>query len=97
MHNSLTETLCHIFLSEVDNVSLKAENKFFFVKTELAGKHDFIALSETWLSNLDKLEDYKTLGYQLPIHKDRALARVSYGRVVIWISNSIGCKRRSDL
>ena len=51
----------------------------------------------TWLSNLDKSEDYKIPGYQLPIHTDRALGRVSYGWVMVWISNSIGCKMHNDL
>ena len=52
---------------------LKAEIKFLFAKTELAGKRNIVALSETWLRNMDKSRDFKISGYQLPLHRDWAL------------------------
>ena len=53
--------LCDLNICHTNIRSLKAESYFFFVKTELAGKH-IISLNETWLSNLDNSEDDKISG-----------------------------------
>ena len=80
--------LCDFTICHANIHSPKAENKFFLVKPEAEqGKHDIIELSETWLSHLDKSEDYKIQSYQLIIHKDRALRWVSNRAVMVWFSN----------
>ena len=85
-------TICHANIR-----SLKAKGKFLSIKTELAGKYDIIALSETWLSDVDKSEKFSIPGYQLPLRRDRHQGRVPFGGVLVWVSNKIACKRRLDL
>ena len=80
-------TVCHANVR-----SIKAENKFLFLKSELANNFDIITLSETWLSNLDKTANFTIPGYQLPFRKDRNLGTECYGGVMAYIADHIGCK-----
>ena len=85
-------TLCH------QNIrSIKGKEKLLHIKTELANNYDIIALSETWLSDGDKTEDYLLKGYQVPHRRDRSFGVEGYGGVMVWVSDKIACKRRKDL
>ena len=88
---------CDINICHANVRSIKRQNRMTFINTELCGKFDIITCSETWLCNNDKTEDFKLPGYQLPFRKDRSIGAESYGGVMAWISDNIGCKRRQDL
>ena len=67
------------------------------IKSELAGHYDIIALSETWLSDTDNINDFLLEGYQVPERRDRSFGVGGYGGVMVWVSDKIACKRRQDL
>ena len=77
--------------------SLKAKDKFFYLKTELGGVFDIITCSETWLSERDASKNFYIPNYQHPFRKDRSFGRQPWGGVMAWVSDSIACKRREDL
>ena len=85
-------TICHINIR-----SIKGKDKLLHVKTDLAGRYDVIALSETWLSEYDRTDDFLLPGYQIPQRRDRTIGAVGYGGVMVWVSDKIACKRRQDL
>ena len=90
--NTLTEIkICHANVR-----SIKGNNRLFFVRNELAGKFDIITCSETWLCTEDKSNKFEIAGYQPLFRKDRAQGREPFGGVLAWVSNNVGCKRRSD-
>ncbi len=72
-------------------------NKMSHVATDLGSKFDVITLSETWLRPEDNDKNFQLDGYQAVHRKDRSIGTVGYGGVLAWVSNSIACKRRSDL
>ncbi len=73
--------------------SLKQENKFFHIKSELAGNYDIITCSETWLGERDESRFYHLYDNQTPFRKDRCVGKMGYGGVRAWINNNIACKR----
>ena len=77
--------------------SVSSSNKLTFIKTELAGKYDIIALSESWLCNNDRSEKLKIPGYQMPFRRDRDNGQTPYGGVMAYITDSLVCKRRKDI
>ena len=85
-------TICHANIR-----SVKGKNKLLHIETELAGKYDIITLSETWLSDTDKSDDFLLTGYQSPHRRDRSFGAEGYGGVMVWVSDKIACKRRQDL
>ena len=90
--NTLTEIkICHANVR-----SIKGNDKLFFVQNDLAGKFDIITCSETWLCAEDKSTKFQLPGYQPVFRKDRAQGREPFGGVLAWVSNNVGCKRRTD-
>ena len=55
---------------------------------------DIIAFTETWLSPAIPDEDISLVNYQIPYRKDRP---DSYGGVIVYVKDTIPCKRRQDL
>ena len=68
--------------------------KLDLIQTELS-HFDVTALSETWLSNNVSTDEILFPNYQRPFRKDRT--NNSYGGVIIYVKETIPCKRRSDL
>ena len=85
-------SLCHVNIR-----SIKAKDKFLHIQTDLAGKYDILALSETWLSDVDKTDNFLLQGYQQPHRRDRSFGAEGYGGVMVWVTDKIACKRRKDL
>ena len=54
-----------------------------------------IALSEPWLSDNVSTDEIMLRNYQRPFRKDTV--DNSYGGVIIYVKESISCKRRLDL
>ena len=71
-------SICHANIR-----SLKAKDKFLGIDTELTGKFDLIALTETWLTCNDKSEDFLLNGYQAPFRWDRSIEREGHGGIVL--------------
>ena len=68
--------------------------KLDLIQTELS-YFDVIALSETWISNNVSTDEILFPNYQRPFRKDRT--NNSYDGVIIYVKDTIPCKRRSDL
>ena len=85
-------SICHVNVR-----SLGAEGRMESIQTDLADKHDIIAVTETWLRPTDDSSKFHLAGFQSPIRKDRNFGQVGYGGVLLWVANSIVCKRRPDL
>ena len=71
--------------------------KLDYIKCHLADSFDVITVSESWLTSADKSHNFKLNNFQGPIRKDRSFGNIGYGGVLLWVRNSIGHKRRSDL
>ena len=84
--------ICHANVRSICN-----EEKFNQVKCELGQTYDIITLSETWLSDKQKISEYKIEGYQKPFRRDRKVGTKGYGGAIAYVSNNISCKRREDL
>ena len=85
-------SVCHVNVR-----SLGAEGRMESIQTDLADKHDIIAVTETWLLPTDDSSKFNLSGFQSPIRKDRNFGQLGYGGVLLWVSNSIVCKRRPEL
>jgi hypothetical protein len=84
----------NISLCNVNIRSIKKPGRFEAAKLALAGKHDIIAMTETWLLPEHEDKDLELPGYVGPYRLDRP---AGHGGVMAWVSDSIVSKRRKDL
>lgn len=94
-HPGPTTWLSSLSICHANIRSIRGQEKFSQVSCELGGNFDIITLSESWLSNRDKSNDYRIAGYQSPFRRDRA-DNSGYGGVMAYVSSNIACKRRDD-
>ena len=92
-------SICHANIRSLKHIDPDTGNfdRLTHIKCHLVGSYDIITLSETWLTSSDSSDNFRLMGYQAPFRRDRYYGAVGYGGVLAWISNSIACKRRTDL
>ena len=93
-------SLCHANMRSLKQLNNDGMNeKVLSIECELANSFDIITISETWLTENDLDTNLIINGYQNPFRRDRQAQNgtIGYGGVLAWVSNTIACKRRSDL